>query len=347
MDPAGLTDGLNRYAYVRGRPASAADQNGNTALEKTEWGDYKVGTNSPLGKQQEATRTLEADLRSESELLAELQQDGASEVEIEELRNVVADLEHDAFIERAVLDLAAGDQSAAERVRQSDLSMGSRVDIAKRALSLQHDQAEYDDAAMRPQSAPQLSIGADGVIGTDAEHRYRNFSRGGTPGSGPTFEDQTGIQGWRAEQPLQEATQRLVPGVGDAMNWLEIGAMAPEDAVDLMAGDSRSAAGKGLRAPQRLSDPNPLPKPIREQYEEIRLGGGTRRLDPVTGQPMIYQAREFGGRGVWHGAEEFDVPGTSHRILRRRDGRYGYVLNHDYTRPRLFPAPWYPDGGER
>ncbi len=96
----------------------------------------------------------------------------------------------------------------------------------------------------------------------------------------------------------------------------------------------------------KLSDPNPIPRAIREAYEEIKLGNGVPRIDPATGRQTIHRAAAFGrGRNVWRGALEWDVPGTRHRILERTDGRLGYVLNHEYRTPRLFPAPWYPDGG--
>ena len=98
----------------------------------------------------------------------------------------------------------------------------------------------------------------------------------------------------------------------------------------------------------KLSDQNPIPKPIREQYEEVKLGNGTPRIDPATGRQAIFQGRELTPRqrSKWQGSREWDVPGTSHRILQRMDGMLGYVLNHDYSSPFLFPAPWYPEGGD-
>ncbi|MBD3920227.1 S8 family serine peptidase [Paenibacillus sp. PR3] len=97
----------------------------------------------------------------------------------------------------------------------------------------------------------------------------------------------------------------------------------------------------------KLSSPNPVPGSIRNQYEEINLGNGTPRIDSTTGQQTIFNANELkqgAPNNVWSGSLEWDVPGTSHRILQRPDGRLGYVLNHDYSKPRLFPGPWYPDG---
>ncbi|MNP13867.1 hypothetical protein D3C76_1061660 [compost metagenome] len=104
------------------------------------------------------------------------------------------------------------------------------------------------------------------------------------------------------------------------------------------------------RDDKKLSSPNPLPKAIREQYEEIRLGRGTPRLD-ANGKQKIFNANELknssgGGNNVWRGSLEYDVPGTNHRILKRPDGKLGYVLNHDYSQPKLFPGPWYPEGGK-
>ncbi|KJB84904.1 hypothetical protein AZ66_27950 [Paenibacillus sp. E194] len=49
---------------------------------------------------------------------------------------------------------------------------------------------------------------------------------------------------------------------------------------------------------------------------------------------------------VWDGSKEWDVPGTKHRILERTDGRFGYVVDHDYSKPKLFPSPWFQDGGK-
>jgi RHS repeat-associated protein len=96
----------------------------------------------------------------------------------------------------------------------------------------------------------------------------------------------------------------------------------------------------------KLSDPNPIPAQIRKEYEEIKLGRGTPRIS--AGGQTIFQAWEMAGRrdvDQWRYSREWDVPGTSHRILQRPDGKLGYVLNHDYSSPFLFPAPWYPEGG--
>ena len=101
----------------------------------------------------------------------------------------------------------------------------------------------------------------------------------------------------------------------------------------------------------KLSDHNPIPGPIRGQYENVKLRTGIPRIDPGTGRQTIFQAHEMrrvGRRdaGQWAGSLEWDVPGTNHRILERTDGKLGYVLDHDYSSPFLFPAPWYPEGGD-
>ncbi|WP_194290116.1 RHS repeat domain-containing protein, partial [Nocardia macrotermitis] len=99
---------------------------------------------------------------------------------------------------------------------------------------------------------------------------------------------------------------------------------------------------------KNLSDPNPVPKAIKEQYEKIRSGQGTPRVEPGTGHQKVFQGRELpnGKRAQWQGSLEWDVPGTDHRILERPDGHLGYVINHDYSSPFLFPGPWYPEGGK-
>nr|WP_309694960.1 RHS repeat-associated core domain-containing protein [Armatimonas sp.] len=104
----------------------------------------------------------------------------------------------------------------------------------------------------------------------------------------------------------------------------------------------------------KLSDPLPNNlgskrlEPIRNAYEDIKLGRGTPRTNP-NGSQKTFGAGELRrngrGRNVWEGSKEWDVPGTDHRILERQDGRLGYVIEHDYANPRLFPSPWYPDGG--
>jgi hypothetical protein len=78
-----------------------------------------------------------------------------------------------------------------------------------------------------------------------------------------------------------------------------------------------------------------------------RAGQGIPRIDPKTGEQQIFHARELSPRQrpQWSGSREWDVPGTDHRILERLDGDLGYILDHDYSAPFLFPAPWYPEGG--
>ncbi|GAA5067838.1 putative T7SS-secreted protein [Nocardia callitridis] len=99
---------------------------------------------------------------------------------------------------------------------------------------------------------------------------------------------------------------------------------------------------------KHLSDKNPVPPKIREQYEEIHAGNGTPRIDPATHQQTVHEGRQLSPRqrSQWAGSLEWDVPGTRHRILERPDGLFGYVLDHDYRAPFLFPGPWYPEGGK-
>ncbi|KAB8164687.1 hypothetical protein FH609_018495 [Streptomyces sp. 3MP-14] len=102
--------------------------------------------------------------------------------------------------------------------------------------------------------------------------------------------------------------------------------------------------------PRRLSDPNPVPRPIREQYEEIRAGRGTPRLDN-NGVQKIWSGNRSNvppavGRR-WGGSTEWEVPGAPNnqwRILQNPRGELGYTTDH-YRSIKLFPAPWYPEGG--
>ncbi|WP_410670844.1 RHS repeat-associated core domain-containing protein [Amycolatopsis sp. cmx-4-68] len=124
--------------------------------------------------------------------------------------------------------------------------------------------------------------------------------------------------------------------------WAAAAAKAGKRSVKT-AEEAAKQAGRG----PRLSDPNPLPKKINAEYDKVKAGQGTPRIDPRTGQQTRYQARELSSRQAdqWKDSLEWDVPGTNHRILQRPDGLYGYVFDHDYGAPFLFPAPWYPDGG--
>ena len=104
------------------------------------------------------------------------------------------------------------------------------------------------------------------------------------------------------------------------------------------------AASVAVQMESRLSDPNPVPKTIREAYEDIQIGQGCPRRDD-SGNQKEFQAHELKqfekSANVWEGAKEWGVPGTNHRILERKDGTWGYVLQHDYSNPKPFPKPWY------
>ncbi|MFJ5798597.1 polymorphic toxin-type HINT domain-containing protein [Streptomyces decoyicus] len=99
----------------------------------------------------------------------------------------------------------------------------------------------------------------------------------------------------------------------------------------------------------KLSDPNPIiNKQLRWEYEEVLAGRGTPRPGNGPGGLDIYQAEGLSARqqAQWKGAVIYDATGTNHRVLKRPDGLIGFVWKHDYTKPRLFPSPWYKDGGE-
>jgi RHS repeat-associated protein len=114
--------------------------------------------------------------------------------------------------------------------------------------------------------------------------------------------------------------------------------------------NSRAPGGGGGSGRQpRLSDEHQLPRSIVDSYDDVVLGNGTRRIDPNTGSQTVHRAdtvRRHSGAGrnsrnVWDGALEYEVPGTNHRILLRKDGRIGYVKDHQYGTPKLFPEPWF------
>ena len=112
----------------------------------------------------------------------------------------------------------------------------------------------------------------------------------------------------------------------------------------------------------RLSDPNPVPKVVNAEYEKIQvmraaqrlgipspLGDPTPRIDPRTGLQETFEDRgDLGPINAqrWVGARIWDVPGTRYRILELPDGRMGWISEHNYRAPKLFPGPWYPDGGK-
>lgn len=115
------------------------------------------------------------------------------------------------------------------------------------------------------------------------------------------------------------------------------------------AGES-AATEAGPRAEQVAE---PLPRPIKDQYDKVKAGQGTPRISPDTGLQQTYRGSGAGLRqqGHWKDALEWDVPGTTYRIPEQVDengvptGVLGYVLELDYNAPFYFPAPWYPEGG--
>ena len=99
-----------------------------------------------------------------------------------------------------------------------------------------------------------------------------------------------------------------------------------------------------------LSAPNPVPRAIRDAYEDINGGLGQQRFNSdgtpdiftgTHGEPLSVQ-RQWGGSTVW------EVPGARNpgqtRILINPRGQMGYTTDH-YKTIQEFSAPHYPDWG--
>ncbi|WP_051882310.1 DUF6443 domain-containing protein [Chryseobacterium soli] len=106
---------------------------------------------------------------------------------------------------------------------------------------------------------------------------------------------------------------------------------------------SRVAMSKIWGAGTLRIDPKNLPKTVTEDMVEILAGRGVRQLDEF-GLPAITQNRS-GISPKWVGALEWkikDVPGSiglnSSRIVQHPDGRWGLVINHDYTKIIQIPT---------
>ncbi|WP_436713651.1 RHS repeat-associated core domain-containing protein [Brevibacillus formosus] len=112
--------------------------------------------------------------------------------------------------------------------------------------------------------------------------------------------------------------------------------------------------GKGeTKKEYKLSDHHGFPREVLWEYDEIKLGRGTPRIHDHRSPPHLqglqktYEARKapVPKNSIWYGALEFGVPNTNHRILKRRDGKLGYAAFHGYDHPKLFPGPWFQEGG--
>lgn len=101
---------------------------------------------------------------------------------------------------------------------------------------------------------------------------------------------------------------------------------------------------------EALSHQNPLMKykQIRETYEDVVTGVAPQRRDKY-GNLDFYRGDKLNKRqkSQWIDSKIYTVPGKeAHRVLVGPDGKIGYAFGHDYDNPRLFPVPWYKDGGE-
>ncbi|MDC9583341.1 hypothetical protein PSI15_17700, partial [Xenorhabdus sp. PR6a] len=120
--------------------------------------------------------------------------------------------------------------------------------------------------------------------------------------------------------------------------------------------DPWGLAGEDCDKSLKLSSPNPVPKSVRGEYEDIITGKGTPRVHKDTGIQKTLEDRKGKTNKFWIGAKEWQVVHSGkgldphHRILEQTlpNGQkiYGYVLNHDYEKVYKFPSPWYPDGGK-
>jgi RHS repeat-associated protein len=77
-----------------------------------------------------------------------------------------------------------------------------------------------------------------------------------------------------------------------------------------------------------------IPRSIKDELVKIKAGNGTPRIDPKTGSQTIHTGSK--STQYWKGAKEWDVPGTKHRILEAKSGKFGYVIEHNYHRIKPF-----------
>ncbi|MFH9292840.1 RHS repeat-associated core domain-containing protein [Streptomyces sp. NPDC017520] len=151
---------------------------------------------------------------------------------------------------------------------------------------------------------------------------------------------------WAAEQGMDTSSDSyLVPGALAAVFGLGGAARRPG-----AKGGAKYDAKNPPPGGWKLSHPNPLMKykQLRETYEEVFVGAARQRRNP-DGSLDFYRADNLSPRqqAQWRNSKIFTVPGkANHRILVRTDGKIGYAFGHDYDTPRLFPAPWYKDGGD-
>ncbi|PRQ09355.1 SpvB/TcaC N-terminal domain-containing protein [Enhygromyxa salina] len=218
-DPAGLEAGVNRFQGADANPATKADRNGKTAFAA------RVG--------QMATQA------------------------VDEARNTTpAPEDYDALKQELVdLEIAQLESPESDDSYAAQEALENEIAIIRESLADEKEAWSERGHPFGPTLAPQGGrVNAQEYIGpgyslSQDELRVRNFARGGTAGTGPTFKQLTGIAGASAERPIQEFSENLVPVVGHVMRGLELVAVVdgadPLAAMEISTLGSRGATPRG------------------------------------------------------------------------------------------------------